>query len=244
MKFFFVILLFYAHHSYAQSVKTDTAFLFEAKKNAISLYENQMRGQSPLINGGQYNKVQRLHNDLTHQEDSHPYYLFEWVEGTVLYAGEWYNSSFLYDLSQDNLIMLSAHLQKQLLLVKERVDKFTLGKCLFVNLSGMQSLEGGFYEVAYDGHTKVYIRKRKNLERVVGYDVEIPFKYVSKNTYYIKKGDRYHLVKNKRSVLKVLSGHESELKEFIRSQHQSFKDNRAYFISGMARLYDESQTEE
>ena len=243
MRFFFAALLFFATYSHAQSVKSDTAFLADAKKNAIALYENQMRGQSHLINGGSYNKVQRLNHDPSRSDESHPYFVFEWVEGTVLYDGEWYSSTFLYDLDQDNLIMQNLSMQKRLVLVKEKVDQFILGKYHFANLEETQLFNGGFYEVAYDGSTKVYVSREKKRERVVGNDVEFPFKYVSKTTYYIKRGDQFYLVKSKRSVLKVLAGRESELKAFVRSESQSFKNNRAFFISEMTRLYDLSQTE-
>lgn len=243
MRFITIFLLFFAHFGYTQSFKTDTVFLINAKKNAVSLYENQIRTQSYLINGGSYNKVQLLHNDPSRIDEAHPYYAFEWISGSVLYSGEYYTASFLYDLSADNLIMQIVALQKQILLVKEKVDEFTLGETHFVKLSQTPSFEGGFHELVYDGQTKVFIRKKKKLERVVGYDVEFPFKYVPKTTYYIRKGDQYYLVKSKRSVLKVFAGKESTLKAFIRSQTKSFKEDRVFFIREMARLYDQSSVE-
>lgn len=243
MRFFTIFLTFFAHYCYAQPFKTDTTFFNNAKRNVISLYEDQVRTQSYLINGGSYNKVQLLHNDLSRIDEAHPYYVFEWMSGSVLYDGEHYNASFLYDLSTDNLIMQIVSLQKQILLIREKVDQFTLGEHRFMKLSRTSSFDSGFHELVYDGQTKVFIRKNKKMERVVGYDVEFPFKYVSKTTYYIKKNDRYYLVKSKRSVLKALSGKESVLRAFIRSQPQSFKENRAFFIREMARLYDQSPTE-
>lgn len=243
MRFFTIFLLFAVHHNYAQIIKTDSAFLNNAKSNAISLYEDQVRTQSYLINGGSYNKLQLLHNDLSRLDEAHPYYAFEWIPGSVLYGGEHYNASFVYDLSAGNLIMQIISLQKQILLVKEKVDQFTLGEHHFVKLNRTSSIDGGFYELIYDGQTKVFVRKIKKMERVVGYDVDFPFKYVSKTNYYIKKDDRYFLVKSKRSVLKVLAGKESVLKVFVRSQAKSFKEDPVFFIREMARLYDQSPAE-
>ncbi|MBX2967627.1 MAG: hypothetical protein KF845_15910 [Cyclobacteriaceae bacterium] len=231
---FFIVALFFTNGIYAQP--NDTIFIAEAIRNAVSLYGNQMTAQSRLINGSSYNRVQLLHNNRSHLEDAHPYYTFEWIPGTVLYDGEWYETSLLYDVSSDNLIMFNTTLQKQILLVKEKVEQFTLNKHHFVRLNEGLPMGGGFYEVTYSGPTPVYIRTKKNMERAVGNNATVPYKYVTKNFYYIKKGNHYYAVKSKSSVLKVLSEQRAVLKELMRLK--SFRDNRAFFISEMARIYD------
>lgn len=242
MRFFTISLLLLPAFCYAQSVDNDTVFLNEATRNAITLYEQEMLTQSHLINGAQYNRAQNIKADPSHPEQAHPYYVFEWLPGSVFYDGDWYNASFLYDLEKDNLIMINTFLQKQLLLVKEKVDEFTLGDHRFVKLNVEKSTGEGFYEILYDGNTKVYLKRSKTLERVVGQNVEIPYRYMETTNYFIMKGTVYHSVNSKRSVLKVLSEQESEIKKFLRLRSQSFKENRIYLISEMARLYDQLQT--
>jgi hypothetical protein len=242
MRFYSVFALLFSTCCFGQSVNTDTTFLRDAKHAAIELYNREMSSQSHLINGVQYNRVQKLHSDASRLEQAHPYLAFEWTSGTVLYDNEWYSATFLYDLSQDNLIMSNPALQKQLLLVREKVEQFTLGNSRFVKLSTDQKPEE-FYEITYDGETKVYIRKKKKLERVVGQNVDVPYRYISTTDYFIKKGDTYYPVNSKRSVLKVLFEHEVELKRFLHSQSLSFKENRALLISKMAQVYDQSPAE-
>lgn len=234
----FVIFLLLANSIYAQS--SDTIFIAEAIKNAVSLYENQMNMQSRLINGSSYNRVQLLHNNRSHLEDAHPYYTFEWAPGTLLYDGEWYAASLLYDVSSDNLIMLNPVPQKQILLVKEKIKQFTLNNHHFVKLNGIPLMDEGFYESLYSGPTAVFMRVKKNIERTVGSAAEVPYKYVTRHSYYIKKDNQYYPVKSKASVLKVLSEQKSVLKEFMRLK--SFRNDRAFFISEMARIYDHHQS--
>jgi hypothetical protein len=240
----FIIILFLVNCTYAQSVHVDTSFIIDARKNAISLYEERMSEQSSLINGASYHKVQLLHNNRSQLENAHPYYTFEWVQGGVLYDGTWYNTTLLYDVSYDNLIVqCSFPLQRQILLIREKVEQFRLGHRHFVKLSEENAINEGFYEVIHNGHTKVYAGTKKTLERAVGYDVVVPYKYVAKTIYCIKKNNDYYPVMSKASVLKVFSDQKSKLRALLRSQSQSFKDNRTLLIGEMARLYDQLQTD-
>lgn len=239
----FIILLLLVNWCYAQSVRVDTAFIHAAKSNAIALYEDRVSEQSHLINGTSYHKVQLLHNNRSKIEEAHPYYSFEWTQGAVLYDGEWYSATLLYDVSSDNLIMQTTPPLRQILLVREKVEEFRLGDRHFVKLSGENSLVEGFYEAIYDNNAKVFVRTKKTFERVVGYDVETPYRYLTKTTHYIKKDGNYYNVNSKGSVLKVFSSQKSQLRAFLRSQSMSFKDNRTFLIGEMARYYDQLEAE-
>lgn len=240
----FVIIPFLINCTYAQSVHVDTSFINDAKKNAIALYEEGMSEQQSLINGASYHKVQLLHNNRSQLDNAHPYYTFEWAQGEVLYEGAWYSTTLLYDVSSDNLIMQSnVPLQRQILLVREKVEEFRLGHRHFVRLSAANVINQGFYELVHNNQTKVYAGTKKTLERVVGYDVVVPYRYVTRTSYYIQKNNDYYPVMSKASVLKVFSDQKFKLRAFLRSQSQVFKDNRTFLIGEMARLYDELQAE-
>ena len=63
--------------------------------------------------------------------------------------------------------------------------------------------------------------------------------YKEKNSFFILKGERYHLVNNKSSVLKVFEDQKSALKKFISKNHLKYKNNKESALIQIAREYDE-----
>ena len=236
MRFFLLVLfVLLVHNGYSQSFKTDTTFLVEAKKNALALYSNQMRTQSHLINGSRYTGPQPTgRHNLSAKE--HPYYAPGWLPGTVLYDNEWYSAAFLYNVSTHTLI--TNYGPEQIQLISEKIDQFTLEDHHFVKLNEDQ-LPHTFYEITYNVASKVYVLWQKVVESKYK-DNRITSEFIPKTTYYIKKNHTYYVVRGKRSLLKIFPGHKADLKKIIQSKNQVYSDNRIFFISEMARIYDSS----
>jgi hypothetical protein len=233
MKFSTLVLILLAQVGVAQPLRTDTAFLAEAKKNAIELYTQALRAQSHLINGSRYFGPD-LPDGRNYSTQEHPFYSPDWEDGTVLYDREWYNASFHYDITTQNLI--TDYSGDYIQLVPEKIEQFTLGNHRFIKLREA-NLPHGFYEIAYDGPTQVYIRWQKNVETRFK-DIQIIAEFIPKTIFYIKKNNMFYEVKSKGSVLRLLAGRKSEIKTFLRAQNQFFSDNRGFFITEMARVYD------
>jgi hypothetical protein len=233
MKFLVPVLLLVAIHLGAQSIKTDTTFLAEAKKNVVERYTEALRSQSHLINGSRYLGPE-LPDGRNYSTKEHPFYSPDWEDGTVLYDREWYNASFHYDITTQNLI--TEYSGDYIQLVPEKIEQFTLGNHRFIKLREA-NLPQGFYEIAYDGPTPVYIRWQKNVETRFK-DIQIIAEFIPKTIFYIKKNNVFYEVKSKGSVLRLLAGRKSEIKTFLRAQNQFFSDNRGFFITEMARVYD------
>ncbi|HCZ36093.1 MAG TPA: hypothetical protein DHV26_09230 [Cytophagales bacterium] len=233
MKFLVPAFLLITIHLGAQSIKSDTTFLAEAKKNAIERYTQALHSQSHLINGSRY-LGSELPDGRNYSTKEHPFYSPDWEDGTVLYDREWYHASFHYDITTQNLI--TDYSGDYIQLVPEKIEQFTLGNHRFIKLREA-NLPHGFYEIAYDGPTPVYIRWQKITEtRFI--DNKIMPEFIPKTTYFIKKNNAFYEVKSKRSVLSLLANHKAELKKFLSSQNQFFSENRGFLITEMARVYD------
>jgi hypothetical protein len=214
-----------------QNVKADSAFIADAKKNVIASYANGISAQSHLYNGSAY-------TEYISQNDEHPYFIDEWVEGSVTYDEELHNNiPLLYDISLDRIIVDNPYSIKKVMLVFEKVSDFTIKDHHFVQLKSTP-LPVGYYELGYDGQHKVYVRHRKTLQsKAVDYSVINLFE--EKKLYYIYKNGTFYSVRGKRSVLKLLEDKKKDLKEFIRNNKLQFGDDKARDISRLVQYYDQ-----
>ncbi len=215
----------------AQNFKSDSSFLVDAKKNAVQLYSQSLSAQSHLYNGSAYTEYRS-------QNEENPYFIDEWLDGTVQYDGDFYeNVPLLYDISRDKLITDHQYTVNKIELINERIGYFIIKDHRFVQLDD-KKIPQGFYELAYDGPTKVYVRYQKTLQsKRVDYSIENLFE--EKTTYYVLKDGRYISVKSKGSVLNVLEDKKTELKKFIRDNHLSFNTNRIKDITRLVQYYDQ-----
>ncbi|HEY5825165.1 MAG TPA: hypothetical protein VIT44_12395 [Cyclobacteriaceae bacterium] len=215
----------------AQNFKSDSSFLADAKKNSIQLYSKSLSAQSHLYNGSSYTEYRS-------QNEENPYFIDEWLDGTIQYDSDFYeNVPLLYDISRDKLITDHQYTVNKIELINERIGYFTIKDHLFVQLEDKR-LTKGFYELVYDGLSKVYVRHQKTLQsKRVDYSIENLFE--EKTTYYILKDGRYISVKSKGSVLNVLEDKKTELKKFIRDNHLSFTSARTKDITRLVQYYDQ-----
>jgi len=216
---------------FGQNFSKDTLFLAEAKKSIINRYATSIGGQSHLYNGSAY-------TEYVSQRDEHPYFIDEWIEGSVTYDGEFHqNVPILYDISLDRVIIDNAFSVKKVMLVNEKVSAFTIGERRFVHIVD-GALPAGHYELAYDGNVKVYGRYRKTLQsKAVDYNVFNVFD--EKKLYYIYKDGKFTSVRGKGSVVKVLGDKKKELKKFIRDNRLAFGSDRVRDMSRVAQYYDQ-----
>ena len=126
--------------------------------------------------------------------------------------------------------------RQKIQLIDDKIVYFILKEHRFVHLPG-EGIRKGFYEMVYEGPTKVYVRREKNLqEKITGGELIRTFD--EKTLYYIFKQDTYYLVKNKRAILNVLHDRKPELNQFISKNHIQFKSNREKNFATLAEYYD------
>lgn len=222
------------HITIAQSIREDSTFLQEAKVHAIDLYSRNMRAQSHLFNGSEYIE----YNSISGQ---HPYYEADWSDGVVFYDGELYERTpLLFDLSLDKLITENSN-GRPLQLISEKIKYFILNGHTFVYLPE-NKIKEGFYDLLYNGEIKVYVRRKKALQKKVsGTALETTFEETVR--YYILKKENYTLVKKKKDVFSALADHKNELKKFVHENHLRFKRNPEVALTQMAQFYDQISKE-
>jgi hypothetical protein len=212
----------------------DTAFLSSARKNQIELYASLIKGQTRLNNGSQY-------RDYLARNDEHPYFgIDDWAYGTIVYDDEFYeNVAMFYDISRDKIITEHSLNGAKLELISEKIRRFTMSKHIFVRLNPDEAkvITEGFYEVLYDGKTKVYARREKFLQQNVGSNT-IVLTFEQKNKLYILKDGIYYPVKSKDSVIEVFADKKQDIKVFMKKSGTKFKSDRENAIAGLASFYD------
>jgi hypothetical protein len=231
---YFLCCFFLAAHCFAQVSKPDTAFLTSAKLHQEKLYDEFIYGQSRLYNGSE-------HRDYLSKNDEHPYFgVDDWVYGYILYDDELYeNVPMFYDLSRDKVI--SEHILNgaKLELVAEKIARFSLSGHTFVRLrkNETQMISEGFYDLLYDGATKVYVRREKLLQEKVESN-NIIARFEERNRIFIFKDGIYFPVKKKGSVLDVFSDRKEDLKSFLNKNKIKFKSDRETATVRLAEFYD------
>lgn len=223
----------------AQSL-TDTSFLISARKNAVKLYENHIRGNSGFFTGSEYKAPRRTNDD-------HPYYKsIDGFESTIVVDDQKYeNVWLLYDLTSDNVITEHFYSGSEIALVKAKVQRFVMDGDEFVNIQGESLLPGlpgpGYYHVRYDGTTRVLTRYTALMEdKVEGNKLEI---YFSRRTrHYMLKEGVYQKIASRRDVLTVMSDRKSDVKNFLREEKLKIGKKNPSAYGEVARFYDSIKT--
>lgn len=223
-----VVLLVAAFNCHAQL--TDTAFVSASIVEAKRIYSVRVLGESLLYNGTDYGEYNPL-------KDEHPFYLSDdWVPGSVMYDGQSYDNIMIqYDIATDQLIIESQKYGTQIQLIKSKVHSFTLENRRFVNLDS--SSMKGFYEVLYDGETKVLAKRIKRLQERVS-SSEITREFEEKTKYYILVNGEYVTVKDRKSTLKALRNHKKELQQKYQTMNIKSKKQPELQIVILAELND------
>lgn len=215
----------------------DTVFLVAAKEHALAAYDKALGIQKRLYNGSKYLPPE-------HELEEHPYFISpDWLDGSVYYDGEYFsNVPLMYDLFNQMLITEHGASGHAMRLVEEKIKYFTIDSHYFeriINDSVGNSLpETGFYEVLYNGSTRVVARRQEwRREQIVNNQIETL--YNEKNRYFMFHNGSFISVNRKASALKLLTDKKSELKRFLRKHHLSFSDNKELALKSMAEHYDQ-----
>lgn len=214
----------------------DTTFITSAKANTIDLYQKALRTQSRLYNGSKYAAPKQTF-------EQHPYFASEdWITGAVFYDGEYFaDIPLMYDLLLDAIVTEHYPSGHFLELVPEKLQRFSMGDHYFEkieNESVSNSLpKTGFYEILYDGKTRVIASRQKFLrEKIEAPDIIVT--YEERNRYFILTNDVFVPVKSKSSVLKLLDDRKRELKRFLKQKQIKFSTNRELALKSLAEYYD------
>jgi hypothetical protein len=238
-QFSFIILLICllsVNDLFAQGSIDTSGFVSQPLKNTVDFYYRSIGDNSHLYNGSEYVSP-------VYRQDMHPYYKSILpINGFLLYDGIRYQDVPLaYDLMQEVVITYRHDQHYRVQLVNEKIGYFTLLGHLFVRIE-QDSTHGsvigsGFYDRLYDGHLKVYAKRRKKLEETIVQNV-VNKQMIEEDRYYIEKEGNYFAIRNKRSLFAALKDKKKDVKKYLRKNKLKFKDDPENVIIQAAGYYD------
>jgi hypothetical protein len=210
----FSCFLFLSTMTLAQTGVRDTAFINQATAFAEKVYTQKTRQQSPLYNGSQH----AVYNPV---EEEHPYFMsYDWLDGSIEYSGEPFDSvSLMYDLATDKVItehFSGAYVE----LIPTKVSAFTINGHRFRRFKNSndtrRSITEGFYEVLYDGKTKILKRHTKTFVQNIK-STEIINSFDEKTRYFVVKDNAFYPIRSRSGLTRILSDKKQELRRIGRS---------------------------
>lgn len=201
--------------------------------------------------GNEYNpfieKQSRLYNGIEHLGYSfrikgYAYFMQNQLQtGTVVYDElEFTNVPMLYDLLKDQVIVQHFNRFTKIGLVSQKVKEFTLLNHHFIRLEG-DSLSAspiitGFYDVLYDGHITMLVKREKYIEETIKDELEREFQ--PRDFYFIKKEGTYYAVKNYKGLLAILNDRSKEVKQYLRRNRIKYRKGPENAILKAIVYYD------
>lgn len=194
---------------------SDSLFVQSAITVAKEFRSTQIGVEPHLFNGVEHTPVKVV-------SGQHPYYKsHEWLRGSINYSNQYYeNLRLLYDLVNDQLILQNFNQSSAIQLVNIKLKSFELEGREFINIADKSLPAAGFYEVLYDGPTRLLSKRTKRAWKQTS-SGKIEQLYKERSLYFILVDSRYIPVKNKRDILKIFSTRKKELNAYIRKQASS-----------------------
>lgn len=165
----------------------------------------------------------------------------KWDKGAVIFEGQRFDSvAMMYDIVKDELVI--RHINGDaIILPSEKVEAFSNYGQLFKWYESGKGIDAqmrtGFYNVFYDGPSRLLIRRSKvRQEKIV--DRQVITIFPQKDFHYVRKGNQYHFVRTKKSVLKLFPDHKREMRRVLREENIHFRSERTTAIGRMVATYD------
>ncbi len=240
MKLVFLFLFFafsFGFRGFSQGLSDDSASINQKIKQSIQLYDNYMGAQSAIFNGPDY-------LPLNFKKEGIPFFEVDsMATGWVGYEGRIYEPMHIqYDVARNHVVILNYDKRGRIILNNELVDSFQLLNHRFLRLqaNSAQNLgTTGFYDLLYNGKTKVLASRKKAFREVIK-DNEVIRVFVKQDRHFVFKGDKYYLVNNKKDVFRLFDDKKHEIKAAMRQQKIKFR--RSNFEEALlmaAKIYDQ-----
>jgi len=223
--------------AHAQSNLTDSTGGQDAVKNTIDLYYKSIGENAHLYNGSEY-----ISNN--YQVNKNP--LFESIfsmSGSIAYDGTLYKDVPLaYDIYHEEVIINRYEKNFRIKLANEKIDSFSFFGHHFIRIvpdsADNPLLTIGFYDVMYNGHTTMLVKRRKKYEETVVSSGAIT-QFIEDDRYFIKKDNVYYDVHNKKTTLQVFKDKKKDLQKLLRKNKIKFKPDPELGIVKTAEYYDQ-----
>jgi len=220
----------------AQLSAKDSIIYTEAVKNLVSTYHKNIGDQT-----GKYNGSQNASYTVSFYE-GHPYFFKdELSKGSITYDNIVFdNVALLYDEAKDWVILQDSTHRIQL--VSQRLQGFTVFDQPFIRLekdANTPIVSSGFYQVLYDGKTKLYKKEVKIIKEKFTNTPELKVLFEKLNYYYVNKADRFYPIVKKKDFLKIFNEKGKELNDFISNTKLNFRKDKDNTLTKLLSYYDQ-----
>jgi len=201
--------------------------------NVYHLYMSSIGGASNLYNGTEYTATYPLTRGTPFLDAA------GFQTGNISYQGVVYKDiPIAYDLVTNEIVIKGFKAQATKL-DASKIDFFILPGHHFVRLKPSEENENrlpeDFYELLFDGNVKVYVKRKKQVER--SFNAEEPYKFGMYNAYFVYSNGVYKQVSNRNSLLDVFRDKDDAVKTFIKDNKLDFKNDQEQAIVKTAEYY-------
>lgn len=235
-----VLFMLFSTTMQAQLSKVDSLMLHQSIYAARQKYNEAIGGNSHVYNGPEYvSPVQQK------KVIGDPYYFdYDWQEGSVHFSDHLYeNVSLRYDLLKDNLLLEFSQGYESIELITNRIKYFVIHDHTFVRLSpsaGQSTMEEGFYDLVYDGQSKVVVKRYKVIKEITDQGI-MTVEYIEKRKLFLQQGERFIPIRVKRDALNAFAANKTELRKFLAREKIHFKSDPEMALAAMATVNDQLQ---
>jgi hypothetical protein len=230
IKPFFLLLLFFNFPTAYSQNSFDSSFI-----NAVAVYTKAANANTHLYNGSEY-------IDYDHRITGDPFFAsLYFTDGSVVFDDILYTHvKMFYDILHDDLIIKNYN-DTALILVKEKISSFNFANHYFIQLVTNNAETGiktpGFFEVLYNGNTKLFARRKKEITEKISTQYSESL-FTEKNEYFLYNKNNYYPVSDKKSILNILKDRKPDLIKFLHQNKIKFRKNKEAAMIKMVAYYD------
>lgn len=226
----------YNSYVFGQNRSSDSLQLHQLEANITNGFNKAMGKQAGLYNGPEFIPYGFVSPTNANFKDS-----VTFVIGNVNYDGVLYtNVPLIYDLHQELLITRLHNGFTSYSLLNEKIDNFDMFDHHFVRFQPddiNRIMAAGFYDELYNNKLQLLAKRYKDLQEE-HLEFTITNVFSEKNTYFLKKENKYYRVQNSSDFLKVLRNKKNELKKYVKDNKLDFRKNRERSMIMLVSYYD------
>ncbi len=237
MKLFVLITIFFSSTFFLKSTKafsqtfiSDTLSDAASIKNAVIVYHQYLSPETGLYDGSEYSYATYYPFTI---DEGHPFFESKNFDtGSVFYNNILYEKvPLLYDIIKRELLIRDPSRINIIRLNAENIKWFSIFGHTFIRIikdsASGSPLNTGFYDILYKGNTSLYKKASKLFKENTSSFQGINKYVVENDEYFIKKEDEYFKIKNKKSLMKILSDKKKEVGQFMNKNKLKLKKAKA-----------------
>ena len=202
---------------------------------AEAFFNSSIKEQSLLFNGTFFKDYPETVDGSANFQD-----LQTFSKGTIFYHDFRFDSiPLMYDLYEDKIISLLNN--NKYALRSDKVSDFYYNNHHFKYINVIDStksvIKSGFYDMIYEGKSKILVKRTKTLQ-VSQDDKSIRYYFQPKTYYYLERGGKYQSITGEKSFLSYFEDRKAELKKQLKENKIKFRKSPEAAMVLLATYYE------